>query len=219
MAYDDDDLALARAVLARVGLDTSDAADVLDDLVLDAYAAGAHTGWANLPASVRLAGAEPVATIDWAAWVPGNPLAAAELSGEGAGAGLAQLLDDAGVRIAGIEGSALDDLAATLAEGVANGDSIGTIASALDDTLGTRAEMIANTEVNRAMSLATMDTYEANGIGGVEWLAEDNACEACGANADAGVIALGDEFPSGDTSPPAHPRCRCAISPAELETT
>ena len=216
-AYDDAGLAIARAVLAAMGIDTTDVAAVMADLSLDAYAAGAHVGWGALPVAVRAAGDEPVASIDWSTWVPGDPRSAAELSGEGAGRGLAALLDQADATIAGVSGSALDDLAATLAEGVATGASIDEIAANLDATLGSRAAVIANTEVNRAMSVASMDTYRDNGIAGVEWLAESDADDECTENADASPLPIDEPFPSGDTEPPAHPNCRCAVSPVTAD--
>jgi SPP1 gp7 family putative phage head morphogenesis protein len=79
-----------------------------------------------------------------------------------------------------------------------------------------RAFTIANTETNRAMSQASMATYTQNGITGVTWSGEEDDCDICQGNQDAGIIATGDDFPSGDSEPPGHPNCRCAISPAEL---
>ena len=76
--------------------------------------------------------------------------------------------------------------------------------------------MIADTEACRAASQASMQTYAANGVTGVEWLVAADPCDDCQANADAGIIALGEDFPSGDSEPPAHPRCRCAVAPADL---
>jgi hypothetical protein len=215
MPVDDADLARARAILDAHGFETDALASTLDELNRDAYAAGAHAGWLTLPVEVRSVGAEPFAAIDWDTWVPGHPLAADELAGVGEGRGLARMLEEADVRIAGMSGTATEDLARVLARGVAAGDSVETIASALESKLGGgRALTIANTEVARAMSIASMDTYSANGVAGVEWLVANlDTDETCTGNAGAGPIALGETFPSGDTEPPAHPNCRCAIAP------
>ena len=36
-------------------------------------------------------------------------------------------------------------------------------------------------------------------------------CDACRSNQQAGVVRFGDEFPSGDRTPPVHPGCRCLL--------
>jgi len=81
-----------------------------------------------------------------------------------------------------------------------------------------RAEIIANTEIAMANSQATLDSYhEARDVAGVkvkkEWQADEDPCEDCIANMDAGAIELEDEFPSGDDAPPAHPNCECVLLP------
>jgi hypothetical protein len=40
---------------------------------------------------------------------------------------------------------------------------------------------------------------------------ESRVCKICARNAASGIIESGDEFPSGDESPPAHPNCRCRL--------
>jgi hypothetical protein len=66
--------------------------------------------------------------------------------------------------------------------------------------------------MSRAVSVATVDAYKDFGVEQYEWLSLD-PCEICGGNSDAGPIAMGEEFPSGDTEPPAHPNCRCTVLP------
>jgi hypothetical protein len=46
----------------------------------------------------------------------------------------------------------------------------------------------------------------------VEWLVAEG-CDLCEENADASPIGIDEEFPSGDTEPPAHPNCMCALAP------
>ena len=84
------------------------------------------------------------------------------------------------------------------------------ISSVIDDPR--RALTIATTEMARATSVASLDSYQEFGLEQVEWLALD-PCEICAGNEDAGAVNVGDEFPSGDTEPPAHPNCRCSLVP------
>ncbi|MFD0393343.1 phage minor head protein [Streptomyces nogalater] len=104
-----------------------------------------------------------------------------------------------------------------LAEGAERGDSPTTIAQAIEDLLtdATRAEMIATTELCRAISQASLRTYQANGIERIEWASagDGRVCPICQKNADGGARRPGSQFPSGQTSPPGHPWCRCALVP------
>lgn len=79
-----------------------------------------------------------------------------------------------------------------------------------------RAAMIARTETANALSQASLDTMKDMGIDGKEWVVAGDPCEICTGNAAAGIIAVGDTFPSGDATPPAHPNCECALAPAIL---
>ncbi|MCB1031808.1 MAG: hypothetical protein KDA95_10755, partial [Acidimicrobiales bacterium] len=47
------------------------------------------------------------------------------------------------------------------------------------------------------------------------WLVDDGGapCPDCDDNSLAGAIPVGEEFPTGDFSPPAHPGCRCIAIP------
>ncbi len=78
--------------------------------------------------------------------------------------------------------------------------------------------MVATTEIARATSVASMDVYAANGIEASEWLItpDGRVCVICEDNADAGPVPLGAAFPSGDSAPPGHPRCRCSPIPSML---
>jgi hypothetical protein len=76
------------------------------------------------------------------------------------------------------------------------------------------AFVIAQTELARATSAASLDTYHYNGIPGKGWVTF-HPCPICAQNEGA-VIPLNAAFPSGDQMPPAHPRCRCSLVP---ETT
>lgn len=145
----------------------------------------------------------------WDRWQPGWGAAAAKA----ADGGLADLLDQADVTINGITGSTLDRLGNIIAEGIANGDSVGTIGKAAQSIVAdpARALTIANTECARATTATSMDTYQQNGVQQLDWLLESDACDDCQANADAAPIAIDGEWPSGTA--PVHPNCRCAVSP------
>lgn len=76
----------------------------------------------------------------------------------------------------------------------------------------TRAIMISRTETARAYSQGSLIAFKASGVvSGVEWLVTE-PCPECAALAGK-IVKLGDEFAPGIDAPPAHPSCRCAISP------
>jgi hypothetical protein len=75
-------------------------------------------------------------------------------------------------------------------------------------------EIIAWTELARAQVIDSFADYKySEVVVGKSWLADPDACPVCLKNALAGSIGLDDLFPSGDNTPPAHPRCRCDILP------
>ena len=158
-----------------------------------------------------------VGPIDWSKWKPGHEAAAALLKPKG---GLDSLLKRGKeVVIKGISQTSRDRIGTILGDAVGLGLTDTTIAKQLieagikglrDDA--ERALSIATTEMNRAMSVASMDSYTELGLDRVEWFALEG-CDECEANAEDGPIPLGSEFSSGDTEPPAHPNCRCSILP------
>jgi len=77
-----------------------------------------------------------------------------------------------------------------------------------------RARMIARTETSFANGRATQKAYESRGIQRKQWaLGTNPEDDECTANADAGAIAVGAAFPSGDMAPPSHPNCTCTLLP------
>ena len=132
--------AVARAyVNANTTLDTSALLAAVQAARANAYATGLLTGADQTGATITAGLGDfhaPTSPADWAAywdtWTPGDtPAADLQTSG-----GLADLLASAQVDIKGITGSVLDGLGNTLAQGVANGDSVDTIAGSLMDYLG-----------------------------------------------------------------------------------
>jgi SPP1 gp7 family putative phage head morphogenesis protein len=187
--------------------------DTLGGIYTDGYLIG-------LIAAEDAAGVQAgiTAGINWDTWKPGDPTAADLLRGPtGDGAGLESLLTDAGVTIRSIAATRVKTLGRVLAEGAERGDSPTTIAKAIEGLLtdATRAEMIATTELCRAVSQASIRAYLANGIERVTWASagDGRVCPICQTNAEAGPRRPGAQFPSGQTSPPGHPWCRCALVP------
>lgn len=206
---DDDGLSAAQDWLDHQGVRNA-LYDALRAVLGDAWTEGYVLGDRSAAAAVT------GHAVDWGAWTPGDPDAANLVLGhDGLGGGLQRMLSAAGIQIKSIGNGRFDDLARALALSLENGDSVDTLARDLRDLLDDagRAQMVAVTEIARAVSAASLDSYRANGIPGKEWLIASGACAICQDNADAGVIPLDDEFPSGDDAPPGHPRCRCAPGP------
>ena len=151
--------------------------------------------------------------IDWGDWTPGDTDAAQRVLG----GGLQRLLDQAHVTVSSIAANRMDDLADVLAEGLSGGLSPGEIARNLDGVLEDPkwASMVADTETARAISIATQDRYLSIGVTANSWMtaADQRVCQACRDNEDAGAVSVGQSFPSGESAPPSHPRCRCALAP------
>jgi len=111
-------------------------------------------------------------------------------------------------------------LRATIAGGIEQNLSAEAISDAIEDAYAfseDRADLIAMTEIAAANSYGALAGYEEAAAIGVSvrksWLMLEDACPICQENADAGVIDLDEEFPSGDLAPPGHPNCRCVIVP------
>lgn len=149
--------------------------------------------------------------VDWANWKPGNAAAAALVRPKG---GLESLLATRKITIADeVFHTKLDRIGTALAKGLEEGWTAQETAKAVDVIIDDpqQALVIAQTEMSRAVSVATRDNYESAGVEQVEWLVAEG-CDDCQENADASPIGIGDTFPSGDSEPPAHPNCMCALS-------
>lgn len=203
---DPENLDRARRAVAAVGISSEGLTDLLREAYGESYVTGTHAGMGALPAGVEAIGPTWEADIDWSTWEPGSARTAAELAGTDGGRGLATMLDDADVVIGGINDFTLDVLARELAAGVEVGESTAQLTARLTASLRdpARAEMIARTEVARAQTVATLDTYRENGMGGRQWLAASDAEEDCAA-LDGTVVAMDADFADGD--PPLHPNC------------
>ncbi|MCX5209809.1 phage head morphogenesis protein [Kitasatospora sp. NBC_00240] len=109
-------------------------------------------------------------------------------------------------------------LARLLAEAVTGRLASAHLADQIRQLLGDRAwaAMTALTEVVRAASAGTTATYRHSGIVAVRWETEpDNlTCPRCRDLEQEGPVPIGSAWADGTTAPPAHPRCRCYLSPA-----
>jgi SPP1 gp7 family putative phage head morphogenesis protein len=77
-----------------------------------------------------------------------------------------------------------------------------------------RASMIARTELAKSHIQGTLTGWKASGlVAGYRWICDTAPCPECQDNAEAGTVEIGEDFPSGDDGPPAHPNCECALSP------
>lgn len=206
----------ARAFLrARIEPSTAALESALGDTRADAYASGSLALAQQPGVTAPLAAVAKVYGPDWSAawdaWKPGNADAAALLD-EG---GFARLLDDAGVTVKDIADTTLDRMGTLLAQGAASGQSVDAIARSLYDLVDNpdRAYMIANTELARATSAASLDTYQANGVEQWNWLLSPDACPDCQDEQDANPHSLDDD------PPPLHPNCRCSSSPLDFGAT
>jgi hypothetical protein len=154
--------------------------------------------------------------IDWAKWKAGFPAAANLVRPP---SGLQDLLDRKTLRIGNGSRSVTDRIGTILADALDKGSADtrlarSLMASGLNDYANDpqRALTVANTEMNRAVSAATVDRFNELGVTMHEWFAIEG-CDECEMNADQGPIPVGSMFDSGDTEPPAHPNCRCGLLP------
>lgn len=198
------DWALAHVVTNKKPIETA-----LARIYADGYTLGTKV------AKTRLNGLKKGVTpnvVDWATWKPGLPSAAALVRPEG---GLRQLLESRKVNVADeVIRTKLDRIGTSLASSLERGLSARETATGINAIINDpqHALVISRTEMARSMSVATRDTYENAGIEQVEWLVADG-CDICQENADASPLDINDTFPSGDSEPPAHPNCECALAP------
>lgn len=202
--------AAAAAWLASQALDLeASLADVLTGLYTDAYLIGLASALAVLD------GGQP----DIGDWKPGQTDKARSRIGDlGGAAGLALLLATIEEIARSMSGTRLNDLAWLLADGLAAGDSAADIGAALRDALSNpdRAEAAAITEVTRGSGAGALDGYQQRQVAMGQWVIDPGSkvCPLCLGNAAAGSVPIGQPYPSGDTSAPIHPHCRCAVLPA-----
>ena len=183
--------------------------EVLNGVYTDGYAIGAASAQAVL---------EGETTAQMGGWAAGDEEAARLLLSDlGDGSGLRTLLNQAGITIKSVADTRLEELGRVLADGTAKGRSPDDIAKAIKGVLDnkSRAHMIAVTELNRAVSAASLGRYQKAGRRETEWATadDDRVCPICMGNEEHGPVPIGEPYPSGALHPPGHPYCRCALLP------
>jgi SPP1 gp7 family putative phage head morphogenesis protein len=150
------------------------------------------------------------ADFDWDNWTPGDELSALILKPSKA---FKRLLERQGITLKEMSNTTLRDIGNALGEAIALGLSPTQAAILINRSIAdpSRALTIAITESNRAISAATIARYQEAGLSEMEWQTSD-PCDECAEN-DGEVVPIGGVFPSGDTQPPLHPHCRCALLP------
>lgn len=203
--------ARARAwVMLNVRVNLQPLIPVLERTWAEAWVTGeaAADEWVEKSKEQRKAGESDF--IDWSAWQPGDLAAALLLRPTKA---FQRFLAQFGITLKELSATTINDIGNSIAEAVELGLSSNSAAKLINRSLANpaRSLMIAITEQNRAMSAATINRYKELEIGQIEWAVSD-PCHICAQNENQ-VVTIGGTFNSGNTQPPAHPNCRCALLP------
>lgn len=197
----------ALVMLTTQGLDlAAPLAGVLGGLYADSYLIGVASAHAHVNSSRPQLGG----------WAPGDTAKAREqIERLGAAEGLQPLLDTAQATADGIATTRLHDLARALALGAIAGLTARALGIDLRGILTDpgRALTVAITEVSSGSALAALFGYRQLQVTTTRWGLDPSSrtCPRCITNAAAGPVPLGQAYPSGDTAPPIHPRCRCSL--------
>ena len=115
----------------------------------------------------------------------------------------------------GLDKTTLDSLEVALKDSVKWAGLVAAVDEIFKSAVTDRAPMAAATEVSQAIHAGAQETAAAVDASGAtvekRWDPEDDPCDECDENASADWIDAGDDFPSGDDAPPAHPNCRCSV--------
>ena len=125
------------------------------------------------------------------------------------------ILRTAGTAMADTEGYTIKDIARSIRDAIFT-NNIPLPNQSLETTA--YSMLVARTESARASSQAQKATLESLGLKTWQWQASDYACDECSEN-DGEICAIGDSFPSGDDSVPAHPNCLCCLTAVLDELT
>ena len=119
-----------------------------------------------------------------------------------------------------------DKIRRSVAGFVEGGENLGQLRNRIADTGAfslERAQMIATTEVTASYAEGNIAAWNESGVTeGKMWnTANDElVCPICGP-LDGTIAPLNGEFEGGFSAPPAHPRCRCWVTPkviGDIET-
>ena len=122
--------------------------------------------------------------------------------------------------ITGMTRTTANRLRAAIAQFIESPDmSMSELANQLSGLFGAvRGEMIAVTEVTRAFAAGNQTSWEkSNVVEGKQWntVVDELVCPVCGP-LNGKVVKLNETFGGFYDYPPAHPRCRCWISPVVM---
>jgi hypothetical protein len=184
-------------------------APLMPGIITDGWLIGAVSG------HVMTDGGKPAA----GKWKPGaSAEATAAVGNLGLGPDLAAALAGAGQAAQQMAHGIAVTLGRLLAEGAAAGLAAAaagkTLITALADTAKAAAGALG--QIVTAIGQAALAWYRHRQVERHAWITEGDAgvCPVCDANAAAGPVRMGDPFPSGDLTEPAHDGCRCATVPA-----
>jgi hypothetical protein len=179
---------------------TPDIGGYLSGMRVDGLTTGQHG------AGIQLGTTTP-GGVDWDNWTPGDPAAAAQA----ADGGLEALLEAQDITIRSVSDTLLGQLGNAIANGLAAGSSVDSIAGSISDLVDiqSRSLMIAATETARAQIAGALNTYSINGINQYDIILAAGACAVCSDAADANPHRVND-----GQQPPLHPFCRCSAAPS-----
>ncbi|MFN5250014.1 MAG: phage minor head protein, partial [Bacteroidota bacterium] len=176
----------------------------------EAYALGDTAAREAIEEQKRLQKADTQSLVDWSKWKPGDAAQAIILKPPRA---FQRLLEGAGITLKGFSDTTLTDIGNAIGEAIELGLDAKRSAKLIGNHVASaaRALTIAITEQNRAISTATQNRYLDAGLKEQTWLVFE-PCKICAQNAGQ-KVSIGAPFASGNTQPPAHPNCRCALAP------
>jgi hypothetical protein len=104
------------------------------------------------------------------------------------------------------------DIAQSIKTSLGLGETTDEAIARMEDIINEvdRAELIAQTESVAAWNASLMQYGSETEAVGKTWETA-GAEDECADDEDQGPIPIDDEFGSGDSEPPAHPRCRCSL--------
>jgi hypothetical protein len=159
-------------------------------------------------------------------WTAGYSLgqaSAAELLGQAEVAAdqeaIDQLIDTAAGQIPAMTETRLDEIAEALDDAGPDA-TVDSLETSITDVIANvaRSLLLTQTEITWSMAEGMLGWFYGAGVRTVGWLTaeDDRVCPRCSANEAQGWIPVGDDFPSGESQPPAHPSCRCALIPGDI---
>ena len=136
-----------------------------------------------------------------------------------------EFLEDIGLEFTQtVNETTIEKIKDTLREGFASEESIASlrarVSEVFEGAVDSRSVAISATEVRRGINYAVLEGYRQSGIvTGKQWVTsgDSGVCAICD-SLSGKIVGLEEDFGLGvGKVPPAHPRCRCVLSPAIIE--